>query len=272
MNKQNCSLIIATYNWPEALWLCLESVALQTCLPSEIIIADDGSTTETGQMIKKWQKENPIPLKHVWQEDNGFQLSKIRNKAIAACQTEYIIQIDGDLILHKDFIKDHLYIRQKHNFVTGGRVLLSTITTNALFNHQSIDIKTHSVKNKNFFNGLRIPTLQKFMSEKYKSSKKNRFYVKGCNMSFWKEDLLKVNGYNEAFVGWGREDSELAIRLINAGINKLFLKFGGISYHLYHKESSREMEAHNIILMKKTETNRITWAEKGLQQYVEQKG
>jgi hypothetical protein len=215
-------------------------------------------------------KQNSIPVIHVWQQDDGFQLAKIRNKAIASCNYEYIIQIDGDLILHKHFIKDHLFLRKKKHFVAGGRVLLSPDTTQVLFENESIDIRKHSANNKNYFNSLRIVWLQKFISDKYKSSHKNRYYVKGCNMAFWKEDLLHVNGYNEAFAGWGREDSELAIRLANAGINKLFLKFGGISYHLYHKEVCREMEAENTRLMRETEKNHITWAAKGLQQYVEQ--
>lgn len=268
MGKINSSLMVSTYNWPQALFLCLESISKQSSLPGEIIIADDGSTDETEIIIKEWQKKNAIPIKHIWQEDEGFQLAKIRNKAIAACSGNYIIQIDGDLILHPDFIKDHLYLSKKNYFVTGSRVLLSPDTSEALFKNNSIDINKYEVKSKNFFNGLRIVALQKFISCKYKSSAKNKFYVKGCNMAFWKSDLIKVNGYNEAFIGWGREDSELAIRLINVGIKKQFLKFGGICYHQFHKEASREMEPHNVQLMRDTEKQKITWAQKGLQQYI----
>ena len=87
-------------------------------------------------------------------------------------------------------------------------------------------------------------------------------------MAFWKEDLLKVNGYNESFFGWGREDSELAIRLMNAGIKKQFIKMGGICYHLYHKEASREMEEKNTQMMEDAIRNKITWSEKGVSQYL----
>ena len=44
-------------------------------------------------------------------------------------------------------------------------------------------------------------------------------------MAFWKEDLLKVNGYNEAITGWGSEDHELVCRLINNGVRKRTIKF-----------------------------------------------
>ena len=87
-------------------------------------------------------------------------------------------------------------------------------------------------------------------------------------MAFWKSDLMKVNGYNEEFTGWGREDSELAIRLINAGIKKRFLKFGGICYHLYHREASREMEQINIDRMNNAIKQKLIESPKGLNQYL----
>ena len=92
------SLIISTYNWPEALRLCLLSVLGQSVLPDEVIIADDGSTGQTADVVEAMRPLFPVKLIHVWQEDNGFQLSKIRNKAIAMSSCDYIIQVDGDLI------------------------------------------------------------------------------------------------------------------------------------------------------------------------------
>lgn len=102
------TLIVSTYNRPDALTLCLESILHQNILPSEVIIGDDGSTEETRKVINRYQKKFPVPLIHVWQEDKGFRLAKARNKCLAKASYEYIIQIDGDLILHRDFVKDHL--------------------------------------------------------------------------------------------------------------------------------------------------------------------
>ena len=87
-------------------------------------------------------------------------------------------------------------------------------------------------------------------------------------MAFWKKDLITVNGYNEAFTGWGREDSEIAIRLMNAGIEKQFMKMGGICYHLYHKVASREMEARNIAMMENAIKHKTVMAAEGLNKYL----
>ncbi len=146
------SLVISTYNWPQALNMCLKSVALQSILPSEVIIADDGSTEATRKLIEQFQQNFPVPIVHIWQPDKGFQLAKIRNKAIAAAQFDYIIQIDGDLILHKDFIKDHVKCTKNGYFMSGGRVLLSAEKTKKIFELQFINYKWLHRGSKNILN------------------------------------------------------------------------------------------------------------------------
>ena len=106
------SLIITTYDWPEALNLVLQSVENQRVLPNEVIIADDGSDERTTKVIEYYKKK--IKLKHVWQKNNGFQKAMILNKSICQASGDYIIQIDGDIILHKKFIQDHLYHSKKN--------------------------------------------------------------------------------------------------------------------------------------------------------------
>ncbi len=263
-----CSLIISTYNWPKALKVCFKSVLTQSVLPDEIIIADDGSREDTKELVASFQQQSTVPVVHVWQPDEGFQLAKIRNRAIAAAKHEYIIQIDGDLILSKHFIKDHLNLSRQSFFITGSRMLLSPEVSAKILELEEHGTGNAVWGNKNLFNSLRIPVLQSFFATRYKNRGKHQFYVKGCNMSFWKKDLLLVNGYNETFTGWGKEDSEIAIRLINAGIRKQFLKLGGVCYHIYHKEASREREDLNDKLMNDTYKNKITWIEKGISQYV----
>lgn len=264
-NKIGISLIVSTYNWKEALTLFLKSVFIQDVLPDEIIIADDGSRTDTGMSIDSLRKESPVPIIHVWHEDDGFRLSAIRNKAIARANYEYIIQTDGDLILSRTFIKDHVEMAKPRHFISGSRVILSKETSDVLLKKQSLDIIKYSTgNNKNFINSIRNSVLRNLLADIYKQSGKNKYYVKGCNMSFWREDLLKVNGYNELFTGWGREDSEIAIRLMNAGVKKRFLKMGGVCYHIYHPESSREFEPKNLQMMEDAIIQKKIRAEKGL--------
>jgi len=123
-NVPTCSLIVTTYNWPEALNLSLRSVFKQTQMPDEIIVADDGSRQETRELIQTISKEFNFPIIHCWQEDIGFRLSRSRNNAIIASTSDYLIFIDGDIIIHKDFVKDHVKYSQRGTFVNGSRVLL----------------------------------------------------------------------------------------------------------------------------------------------------
>ena len=123
------SLIITTYNWPRALYLCLDSVMQQTVMPSEILVADDGSGISTRDVVRHFQNISPVPVRHIWHEDNGFRLAAIRNKAIAASKGKYIIQIDGDLILQRNFIQDHMLFAREGCFVTGSRGIITELLT-----------------------------------------------------------------------------------------------------------------------------------------------
>lgn len=259
------SLVVSTYNWPEALNLCLISISKQTLLPDEVIIADDGSTDETLKLIEKHKRNFPIPIIHVWQPDEGFQLSKIRNKAIAASSQKYIVQIDGDLILEKHFIEDHVAFRKENTFVSGSRVIMNSDLSKKLIMLQKTNVPLTSKGLLNTFNGVRLPFLSKRM-ENYKQE--DIYYLRGCNMAFWRDDLVKVNGYNEAFIGWGREDNEIGLRLIHSGVRKRIIKFSGIVFHIFHQEKTRHGLNINDELMQLTATKRLNRCEIGLDQYL----
>lgn len=265
--KPLTSLIISTYNRPAALRLCLESIKAQTILPGEIIIADDGSTLETKELADHYSSRFSIPVKHVWQPDNGYQLARIRNKAFAAAGNDYIIQVDGDLILHPRFIKDHMGIAKEGTFVSGARALLDeklTADLLALTDYSSIKIKRSALGKK--YNAVHSKILSTF-NYVFQRGMGHVDYVLGCNMAFWKEDLVKVNGYNEEFTGWGKEDNDISIRLINAGIKLRFLKFGGIVYHLFHNERPLERVAANEEIFNESRAKKITSVPKGMSQY-----
>ena len=255
-------IIVSTYNWSEALRLCLLSILNQSRLPDMIVIADDGSTNETRELVNYFMEKNIVPIKHVWQEDKGFRLTKIRNKAIAECnQADYVIQIDGDLILHKHFIKDHIRFAKKGSFVSGSRVALNRELSEELMKTQSIDISVVKKGTRNFFNGLYIPILTPVF-ENYRQD--DIYYIRGCNMAFWKNDLFSINGYNEDMTGWGREDNEIAYRLINSGVKKRIIKFTAIVYHIYHNERSRSNLNINDTILHNTINNKLKFCSNGL--------
>jgi glycosyltransferase involved in cell wall biosynthesis len=265
-NQLSTSLIISTYNAPQALNLCLLSVVKQKLLPSEVIIADDGSTEETKKLITQFQKDFPIPLKHVWQADEGFQLAKIRNKAIASSTGDYIIQVDGDLILHAHFIADHVSFSKKNSFVTGSRVILNASLSARLLNdnNTAVQLLWKGVLNKS--NGLRIRPLRNYLAQRYRAN--DMYFMRGCNMAFWKDDLIRVNGYNEEFTGWGREDNEVAVRLINNGIQKRVIKFGAVVFHIFHPEKPRSNLTKNDTILKEAIELKKMACPIGLNQYL----
>ena len=259
----NTSLIVTTYNWPKALEVCMESVLRQTVIPKEIIIADDGSKQETADLIKKMQKSNPnIKIIHSWQEDKGFRLSMSRNKAISKATGEYIIIIDGDLLLERHFIQDHIENKEKGYFIQGSRVIMSEDKSKEIFKGKLPEMPLALIEKgfKNKANMIRNTLLSKMFVKK----DKKQSGIRGCNMSFFKEDLVKVNGFEEEIQGWGREDSEIAVRLFNNGISKKRLKFKALTYHIYHNENDRSKLKENDEFLEKVIKSGKKRAEKGL--------
>jgi glycosyltransferase involved in cell wall biosynthesis len=260
----NSSLLISTYNWPEALRLILETVRIQTVLPLEVVIADDGSGPETREVIHEFRDILDIPIKHVWQEDCGFRASRIRNLAIKECEAEYIIQIDGDTLLHPRFIEDHQSLALDNHFISGSRVLVGETATRNAIRSGKFAFTPFSRGIKNRFNALHFPFLGSRYSVKGHTPEVLIYKIRGCNMSFWKRDLLEINGYDENFEGWGREDSELVWRLLVKGCSLRQVKLAAIQYHLHHKPNSRNHFHENHLRMLEVMASDTFFAQNGI--------
>lgn len=256
------SLIISTYNWPRALYLCLDSVMQQTVMPSEILIADDGSGMSTRDVVKHFESISPVPVRHIWHEDNGFRLAAIRNKAIAAAHGEYVIQVDGDVILQRSFVLDHMVFAKKGYFAAGSRGIITEMLTQKVLSGEiaSLYPLMRGIKNSN--NTIRLP----LMSYLFRAMQPEK-PVRGCNMAFWRDDLIRVNGYDENIVGWGCEDNDIANRLRNAGVGKHMLKFRGIVFHLHHKLAERSHWEENRRIREQNLLERKIRCTLGIDQY-----
>lgn len=254
------SLIISTYNWSEALDLVLESLSNQSVLPDEVIIADDGSGEGTHTLINNFK----LPLKHIWHEDNGFRKAKILNKAIASAKGDYIIQIDGDCIMHPSFVADHISFSQEGCYLFGSRVNIQKAHLPSLFSNRDINFNLFSKGIKKRTRAIHFPFLGQFYREKEVFSKKFR----GCNTSYFKSDFIEINGYDENFEGWGREDSELALRFHNFGLKAKRLRYQGIIYHIYHNEKSKDRLEQNDSIEKMTIKTKRIKTDKGISQYL----
>ena len=221
-------------------------------------MADDGSREETINLVKKIKDSNPnVKIIHSWQEDDGFRLSMSRNKAIAKATGKYVIIIDGDLILERHFIQDHIENMEKGYFIQGSRVIISEEESKKILKGKLPEFPKVLFEKgyKNKANTIRNKLLSKIVTKKDKKLSG----IRGCNMSFFREDLVKVNGFEEKIQGWGRED-----RLFNSGIGKKRLKFSGLTYHIYHKENDRSGLAENDEFLARVIKEEKKKAEKGL--------
>ena len=254
------SLIITTYNRPDALHQVMESIKKQTCLPHEVIIADDGSTNPTKKLIEDYQRNLKFKLIHSWQEDLGFRVARSRNNAILKASGEYIILIDGDMILEQNFIKDHIKNSKKGIFIQGTRALLSEELTRKILNGNSVNLNFFQRSILNRKNSFRSPLLSKVFSKCTNSLTG----IKTCNMSFFLNDFYAVNGFNNDIEGWGREDSEFCARLLNAGIRRKNLRFSAVQFHLWHGLENRKSLKENDLILKNAINQKLTWCKSGV--------
>ena len=254
------SLIITTYNNPQVLALSLATALQQTVSPYEIIVADDGSATETAELVNRMREESSTSIYHCWQENEGFRAARCRNMAIARSAADYCILIDGDIMLDKYFIEDHIRYAASGFFVQGSRVILSEEATNTILQSENTQVGffDHSVGNRK--NCIRSIFLSKIFS--LKNCKLGG--IKTCNFAFWKSDALLVNGFNEDFIGWGQEDTEFAARLLHAGICRQNIRFNALAFHLYHPIAARDALSQNDALLLSTQKEKKVWCENGL--------
>jgi glycosyltransferase involved in cell wall biosynthesis len=244
------SILLATYNWPQALKLCLESLHTQTDADFEIIIADDGSTAETKNLIKAIQAESPIKITHLWQEDQGFRKTRILNQAIEAACGDYLIFLDGDCIVQPDFVAEHRKLSQVGHIITGSRVLLNDILTKQLLSWKHWDYERFM---GGLFNFRLSGSINKYWPLKIKLGDGSwRDYkkfvwrrIKGCNMACWKADALAIGGFDETMTGWGHEDADFVFRLQNMGLIRKSGSWSTEVLHLHHRIHDQSNAAEN---------------------------
>lgn len=262
MEKQNftVALLISTYNYPEALFHCLQSIKRQTVMPDEVIIADDGSRDDTRKVVDDFRKEVNIDVKHVWHEDKGFRLAEIRNRGIMRAESDYILQIDGDIVMDRNFVRDHKHFACKGCFYGGSRARFSEESTKEFLNKEAFEpyflFKGLELRE----NAIRATWLTPLFYKKKR--------IIGCNMAYWRQDALDVNGYNEDIIGWGHEDLEFANRLRNNGIERRHIKFAALCYHIWHKFQPRIDDAEHLSYARSVYGSGVTRCEKGIDSHV----
>ena len=266
------SVVITTYNRPDALSAVVEACFMQDDKNFEIIIADDGSTANTREAIDRLRTRSPVPLKHVWQPDEGFRAAMGRNRGTLAATGDYIIFLDGDCVPQRDFIARHRALARPGFLVSGSRILLSAaLTQKALA--EKIDLPGMGLSDKLRYR-LRgdINKVLQLLFRLPDLGRERRSFswrrIKSCNLAVWRSDLDKVNGFDESFVGWGHEDSDLVVRLFHAGVLRKDGAFATEVLHLWHREAKRDEESSNRKVVLARAANKTIQATRGLREHV----
>ena len=258
------SVAVITYNWPAALELVLRALAVQTELPFEVIVTDDGSQPATRELLERVAQDYPVRLVHLWQPDDGARMSRARNRAIAAAQGEYVILLDGDMVAERHFIADHRAFARTGCFVQGSRVLTDEAATRRMLASGRIELGFFAQGIERRRNALRWPWLARLKARPGSSARG----IKSCNMGFWREDLLRLNGFNEAMTGWGREDTELVARAFHAGLRRRDVRFSALAVHLYHPTRKNIIDNPNDVILADTRAAARVRCELGLEQHL----
>lgn len=244
------SVIISTYNSPKWLEKVLWGYTAQTESDFEIIIADDGSTNETTALLDTMMTNTNLKIIHVWHKDEGFQKTRILNKAILASKTGYCIFTDGDCIPRKDFVESHLSYRSLGYFLSGGHFPFTTqlsnlISKNNILNQQCFDLKWLKSKGlETNFKNIKL-TQSKTLAGVMNLLTPTKPTWNGGNASAWKKDILAVNGFDER-MKYGGEDREFGERLVNYGIKPKRVRYFAIIAHLEHERGYVNDEAWKI--------------------------
>ena len=254
------SVIVLTYNWPQALQLVLRALARQSVLPDEVIVTDDGSRAQTRELLVAVARDFPTRLVHLWQPDDGARMSRARNRGIAAARGDYCIFLDGDMLAQREFIADHRAFAQRGCFVQGSRVLTGARCSADLLARQQLDVGFFTADIERRRHTLRLPALARAYARPHTRERG----IKSCNWGFWRADLLALNGFNEAMTGWGREDNELALRAFHLGLRRRDLRFSGLAVHLWHATRKNLIDNPNDAVLAATRASGVVRCAQGL--------
>ena len=238
------SVIVTTYNREDALGAALHALSCQSDQNFEIIIADDGSRPETTDVVETWASRLAVPLKHVRHEHNGFRGGEIRNRGIRASSGKLCIFLDGDCLARADFIATHRSLAEPGWFVTGNRILLSRELTEVILTDRlAAETWSFATLGRERFRGRLnrlLPALHLPLGPLRKIHRGDWTGAQTCNLAVARADLDRIDGFDNSYVGWGLEDSDLVVRLLHAGVRRKDGRFATGVLHLWHAQNDRE--------------------------------
>ena len=237
------SVVITTYERADALNACLRALSCQTDRHFEIIVADDGSGSETARVIADWAARLTLQVKHVWQDHEGFRGGAVRNRGIRASVGAYCVFLDGDCLPRPDFISQHRRLAEPGWFVAGNRILLSPELTAAVLADglaaETWDFAAFLAQRARGGVNRLLPAIHLPLGPLRKLRRETWEGAKTCNLAVFRADLDRVDGFDTRYAGWGLEDSDLVVRLFHAGVDRKDGRFATGVLHLWHPEADR---------------------------------
>lgn len=262
------AFIVLTYNRADTLLQVLHGLSNQCNSQHEVIVADDGSIPASVEALRKALPQFNCPVTHVWHPDTGFTASRARNLAAGSSVADYLVFMDGDCIPNPHFVEAHAALLEEGFFVNGSRVLLSELLTKKILANE-VDISTAQWNDwlrwrltgdvNKLIHLLQWPNAPCRKEKSFHWKK-----IRSCNFGVWRDDFLRVNGFDESFQGWGHEDADLVLRLHNAGLQRKNGFCATEVYHLWHKENSRSNEQTNRHLVTQRLHTGVIRAVKGI--------
>jgi glycosyltransferase involved in cell wall biosynthesis len=247
------SVIVSTYNRPDALQQVLRGCAAQTDKNFEVVVADDGSGEATRATVAEAAEaaaRSALTIEHVWHPDEGFRLAAIRNKGIARSRGSYLIFLDGDCVPQRQFVAHHRALAEAGTMVTGSRILLgAALTSDALGRGLPLQDQAAGFWFKQRLAGQVNKILPIFVNLPDAAIRRVHGFkwrgIKGCNLAAWRTDVERVNGFDESFTGWGHEDADFVVRLFNAGVGPKRGFCATEVFQLWHAEQARDRAGPN---------------------------
>lgn len=262
------SVILTTYDREDALAAVLRSLSRQSDRQFEVVVADDGSGNATKKLLAIWRERLGVALIHVWHEHRDFRAGEIRNRAILASHGTYCVFLDGDCLVRPDFIATHRQLAESGWFVTGNRALLSAeLTATVLREDVAAETwgtmawtarRAHGGVNR-IGPLLRLPLgpLRKLRPQAWQDAR-------SCNLAVWRTDLDRIDGFDANYSGWGREDSDLLVRLLRTGVRRKDGAFATGVLHLWHGDANRARLEENQRRLDEVIANERVLAQRGM--------
>ncbi len=259
------SLVISTYNQPDALAKVFRGLHRQTRWPNEVLLSDDGSGGPTKDIISRFAADAPVPVRHLWHPHEGFRKTIILNQTLASATGDYLIFTDADCVPHQQFVADHAALAERGFWVQGRRCFVREEFVPA-FEAVKTPVWRWMLAGKitGAAKGIRwpVPIVRRDTAQRG---------IIGCNMGFWRDDLIAVNGYDEDYSGWGvGEDSDIGTRLYHLGRRRKFVYGRAITFHLNHPPLPRGHHAASLARLAETIAGKKVRCENGLDKHIAQ--